>query len=58
MTISRHKFLSELEAQAGDSEPDPMLEIKHIHRMIDERVERFKRIYAKTSGRFNNQECS
>ena len=45
--ISRHKFLSELEGEGGVSEPDPLLEIKHIHRMIDESAERAKRLHRK-----------
>ena len=45
--ISRHKFLDELEGEAGESEPDPMLEVKHIHRMIDEHIERVKRLHRK-----------
>ena len=48
MAISRHKFLGELESEVSGGEPDPMLEIKHLHRAIDERAERFRRTYVKT----------
>lgn len=43
MALSRHSFLSETEAEAPHHEDDPLLEIKHLHRQIDERAEWFKR---------------